>query len=209
VTRRRRATTHWLYADRLARAFPLVQVDPNPLYLVDDGVHTSAGAAAGIDHCLHLVAADHGAEVAATVSRRLVMPLHRAGGQALYIDEPILGERPEAELTALLEWGRGQLSAGIVAADLARKASVSTRTLSRQFARCLGTSPARWLAQERVRYAQRLLQQTGDPIDVIARRAGYATTTTMRAQFAAALSTSPTAYRRTFLLAPRRPPSRR
>src|SRR5262245_47899849 len=98
----RRATTHWLYADRLANRFPLVDVDPTPLYAVDGNVYTSAGTAAGIDLCLHLVAADHGAEVAAVVARRLVMPLHRAGGQAQYVDRPIDREPAAAHLAGLL-----------------------------------------------------------------------------------------------------------
>ena len=121
----RRATTHWRYADELRRRYPSVEVDPNPLYVSDGSIHTSAGTAAGIDLCLTLVAADHGIEVAAAVSRRLVMPLHRPGGQAQYIDAPI--EPPAAEL---LEWARERLGDGIRVDDLATHASLSTRTLS-------------------------------------------------------------------------------
>ena len=189
----RRVTTHWRYADELRRRYPSVEVDPNPLYVSDDTIHTSAGTAAGIDLCLALVAADHGIEVAAAVSRRLVMPLHRPGGQAQYIDAPI--EPPAAEL---LEWAREQLGDGIRVDDLATHASLSTRTLSRHFARHVGTTPGEWLARERLRLAQRLLEQTADPVAVVARRAGYASAATLRAQFAARLGTSPRAYRDTF-----------
>ncbi len=190
----RRATTHWRYADELRRRYPGVDVDPNPLYVSDDSIHTSAGTAAGIDLCLALVAADHGIDVAAAVSRRLVMPLHRPGGQAQYIDAPI--EPPAAEL---LEWARGRLGDGIRVDDLATHASLSTRTLSRHFARHVGTTPGEWLARERLRLAQRLLEQTADPVAVVARRAGYASAATLRAQFAARLGTSPRAYRDTFV----------
>ena len=118
----RRATTHWRYADDLRRRYPLVEVDPNPLYVSDGSIHTSAGTAAGIDLCLALVAADHGVEVAAAVARRLVMPLHRAGGQAQYIDAPI--EPPAAEL---LEWARERLGDGIRVDDLATHAVAVAR----------------------------------------------------------------------------------
>ena len=189
----RRATTHWRYADELRSRYPSVDVDPNPLYVSDDSIHTSAGTAAGIDLCLALVAADHGIDVAAAVSRRLVMPLHRPGGQAQYIDAPI--EPPAAEL---LEWARERLEDGIRVDDLATRASLSTRTLSRHFARHVGTTPGEWLARERLRLAQRLLEQTADPVAVVARRAGYASAATLRAQFATRLGTSPRAYRDTF-----------
>jgi AraC family transcriptional activator FtrA len=192
----RRATTHWDYAQRLQRRFPRIDVDPNPLYVSDGNVHTSAGTVAGLDLCLALVARDHGAEVAATLARRLVMPLHRAGGQAQYVDRPI--EPPAAEIHALLEWARERLDEGIGVDDLATRAALSTRSLNRHFARHVGTTPGEWLAQERLRRAQRLLEQTGDPIALIARRAGYASAATLRAQFAARLGTSPRAYRETF-----------
>ncbi len=199
----RRATTHWRYADELRRRYPDVEVDPNPLYVSDGSIHTSAGTAAGIDLCLALVAADHGIEVAAAVSRRLVMPLHRPGGQAQYIDAPI--EPPAAEL---LEWARERLGDGIRVDDLATHASLSTRTLSRHFARHVGATPGEWLARERLRLAQRLLEQTADPVAVVARRAGYASAATLRAQFAARLGTSPRAYRDTFIRSARVPPGR-
>jgi AraC family transcriptional activator FtrA len=199
----RRATTHWLYAERLARRFPAIEVDSAPLYLVDDGVYTSAGTAAGIDLCLHLVACDYGEEVAAAVARRLVMPLHRPGGQAQYVDHPVVGGDAATEFTELLEWARDHLVSGVGVEDLARRASVAPRTLSRHFARHLGTSPGAWLSSERLRLAQRLLEQTDDAIGLVARKAGYASSATLRARFAAHLRTSPTAYRTMFRAADR------
>ena len=194
----RRATTHWMYAERLARRFPEIEVDSRPLYLEDGGIYTSAGTAAGIDLCLHFVAIDHGAEVAATVARRLVMPLHRDGGQAQYVDRPIAREPVTKPLAELLEWARDRLDEGIDVDDLALHTSVSTRTLSRHFAKHVGESPGAWLANERVRLARRLLEQTDDPVELVARRAGYASSATLRAQFAARMGTSPGGYRKTF-----------
>jgi AraC family transcriptional regulator, transcriptional activator FtrA len=192
----RRATTHWMYAERLVRRYPRVRIDPDVLYVVDDRLMTSAGTAAGIDLCLHLVALDHGADVAATVARRLVMPLHRSGGQAQYVDVPLADEADG--LTELLEWGRANLDAGIGVDDLALRGVMSTRTLSRRFRSAVGMPPGEWLQRERLRLAQRLLERTDDPIELVARRAGYDAAVTMRAQFAARLRTSPRAYRETF-----------
>lgn len=197
----RRATTHWMYAERLVRRYPRVQLDPDVLYIADGNVMTSAGTAAGIDLCLHLVVLDHGVDVAATVARRLVMPLYRLGGQAQYVDTPIA---PDAGgLGALLEWGRANLDAGITVDDLVRRGAMSPRTLTRRFRSAVGMPPGEWLHRERLRLAQRLLERTDDPIEVVARRAGYDAAVTMRAQFAARLKTSPRAYRQTFRGQPR------
>jgi transcriptional regulator GlxA family with amidase domain len=193
----RRATTHWMYAERLQRRFPLAEVDPHVLYVADDRVLTSAGTAAGIDLCLHLVARDHGVAVAATVARRLVMPLHRTGGQAQYVDEPIEPSLGHG-LGVLLDWARANLGTGVSARDLARRGAMSERTLTRRFQAALAMSPGEWLQRERLRLAQRLLESTDDPIAVVARRAGYESAATMRARFAARLRTSPRAYRQAF-----------
>jgi transcriptional regulator GlxA family with amidase domain len=198
----RRATTHWMYVDRLAARFPGIDLDPRPLYVVDENVYTSAGTAAGIDLCLHLVALDHGTEVAATVARRLVMPLHRDGGQAQYVDRPIAPDSAADQLESLLRWGRERLGDGIGVAALARRASLHPRTLHRHFLRYVGVPPGEWLASERLRLAQRLLEQTDRSIASVAQRAGYASTATMRAQFSARLGTSPASYRRTFRARP-------
>jgi AraC family transcriptional regulator, transcriptional activator FtrA len=192
----RRATTHWLYADRLARRHPEILLDRDVLYVADGTVFTSAGTAAGIDLCLHLVALDHGVDVAATVARRLVMPLYRAGGQAQYVDVPIA--EVAGSLSALLDWARANLGAGVSVDELARRGAMSPRTLTRRFRSAVGMPPGAWLGRERLRLAQRLLERTDDPVEVVSRRAGYDSPTTMRAQFAARLHTSPRGYRQTF-----------
>lgn len=190
----RRVTTHWLYAERLARRCA-ADIDPDVLYVEDRGVFTSAGTAAGIDLCLYLVALDHGVHVANRVARRIVMPPYRAGGQAQYAEEP--PERVTA-LSPLLDWARERIGGGVTIDDLAREAAMSRRTLTRRFRAVLGVPPGEWLQQERLRLAQQLLETRDDPLTVVARRAGYDSETTMRAQFAARIGTSPRAYRQTF-----------
>ncbi len=192
----RRATTHWMYAERLQRRYPQVRLDRDVLYVAEDNVMTSAGTAAGIDLCLHLVALDHGVDAAAAIARRLVMPLYRSGGQAQYVDSPIAPD--PGGLGALLDWGRANLDHGITVDDLVRRGAMSPRTLTRRFRAAVGMAPGEWLHRERLRLAQRLLERTDDPIEVVARRAGYEAAVTMRAQFAARLRTSPRAYRQTF-----------
>jgi transcriptional regulator GlxA family with amidase domain len=186
-----------MYADRLQERYPDVDVDPHVLYVADDNVMTSAGTGAGIDLCLHVVACDHGADVAATVARRMVVPLYRSGGQAQFVDTSVTTEGAD-QLAGLLEWGRDNLSNGVSVDDLARRAAMSTRTLTRRFRATAGIPPGEWLQRERLRLAQRLLETTTEPIELVARRAGYESSATMRAQFTTRLRTSPRAYRRTF-----------
>lgn len=193
----RRAATHWLYTDELQRRYPLVQVDPNVLYVVDETIMTSAGTAAGIDLCLHIVSCDFGADVAAAVARRLLMPLYRSGGQAQYVDVPMPQARGD-EMTELLAWALPLVSARLSVDDLARRASVSRRTLTRRFRQATGLAPGEWLQGERLRLARRLLETSEDPIELVASHAGYETAVAMRAHFARDLRTSPRAYRRTF-----------
>src|SRR5436190_296287 len=193
----RRATTHWMYAERLQKRYPRAFIDPDVLYVAEDRVMTSAGSAAGIDLCLHVVAVDHGIDVAATVARRLVMPLFRSGGQAQYVDTPIADAAGEG-LSALLDWARANLGTGVSVGDLTRRGAMSPRTLTRRFVAGVGMPPGEWLHRERLRLAQRLLESTDDAIELVARRAGYDSPTTMRAQFASRLRTSPRAYRQTF-----------
>jgi transcriptional regulator GlxA family with amidase domain len=193
----RRATTHWMYAERLHRRYPQIRLDPEVLYVADDRLMTSAGTAAGIDLCLHIVATDHGVDVAAAVARRLVMPLFRAGGQAQYVDTPVAQASGDG-LSALLDWGRARLGAGMSVDALAGRGAMSRRTLARRFKAAIGMPPGEWLQRERLRLAQRLLETTDDPIEVVARRAGYDSPATMRAQFAGRLHTSPRGYRQTF-----------
>jgi transcriptional regulator GlxA family with amidase domain len=193
----KRATTHWMYADQLQRRYPNIRLDPGVLYVADEDVMTSAGTAAGIDLCLHLVALDHGLDVAAAVSRRMLMPLFRSGGQAQYVDTPIPQERGDA-MSELLGWAISRLPSGVKVDELARRASVSPRTLTRHFRETMGMAPGEWLQSERLRLARRLLESTDAAIESVARSAGYETSTAMRAQFALRLQTSPRAYRQTF-----------
>ena len=197
----RRATTHWMHADALRERYPRVDLDPDVLYVVDGNVMTSAGTAAGIDLCLHLVAVDHGADVAAAVSRRMLMPLFRPGGQAQYVDAPITQATSNA-MAELLAWGIEHLPAGVSVDDLARRAAVSPRTLTRRFRVTTGVAPGEWLQRERLRLAQRLLERTDTPVSTVAREAGYETSAALRSQFASRLRTSPRAYRRTFRAGP-------
>jgi len=194
----RRATTHWMYVERLRARHRDVELDPDVLYVVVDRVMTSAGTAAGIDLCLHIVALDHGLEVAIAVARRLVMPPFRAGGQAQYADNPIATDGLGEPLSAVLDWGRERLGSGISTADLATRAAMSPRTLTRRFQAAAGMPPGEWIQRERLRLAQRLLQTTEHPIDRVARHAGYGSVAAMRAQFAQRLHTSPRSYRETF-----------
>ena len=193
----RRATTHWLWTDELRDRYPRIEVDPDVLYVADGNVMTSAGTAAGIDLCLHLVSLDHGADVAATVSRRMLMPLYRPGGQAQYVDAPITHATSDG-MTELLAWGMQHLPAGVSVDDLARRAAVSPRTLTRRFRAATGIAPGEWLQRERLRLAQRLLETSDLPVERVAREAGYETSSALRAQFTQRLHTSPRAYRSAF-----------
>jgi transcriptional regulator GlxA family with amidase domain len=186
-----------MYVDDLQARYPRVEIDPSVLYVVDGTIMTSAGTAAGIDLCLHIVTADHGADVAATVSRRMLMPLHRSGGQAQYVDTPIPQARGD-EMTELLAWAVTRIPAGLSVDDLARRAAVSARTLTRRFRQATGLAPGEWLQGERLRLARRLLETSDASIERVAQSAGYDTPVAMRAQFARRLHISPRAYRRTF-----------
>ncbi|MEU5959746.1 helix-turn-helix domain-containing protein [Micromonospora parva] len=192
-----RATTHWLATDRLAAQHPRIQVDPNVLYVDNGQFLTSAGAAAGLDLCLHLVRRDHGAAVAAATARLSVMPLERAGGQAQFITH----EPPAADgatLEPLLTWMRDNARRELTLADIARHAGMSTRTLNRHFRDQTGTSPLRWLHRVRVHQAQHLLETTVHPVDRVATQVGFGSTTAFRDCFKRITGTSPQAYRRSF-----------
>lgn len=194
----RRATTHWVHADELARQYPSVRVDPSVLYIEDGNVITSAGTVAGIDACLHLVRSDHGAAVAAEVARRIVMPPHRDGGQAQYfrpITAPTSGDN---WLAPLLDWVTAELHRPITNADLAAHARVSVRTIERRFADVLGLSPLQWVLSQRVRRAQQMLEDTDQPVARIADACGFGTPAGLRAHFTRVTGVSPTVYRKTF-----------
>jgi transcriptional regulator GlxA family with amidase domain len=193
----RRATTHWLAASELARRYPRVQVEPAVLYVDEGQVLTSAGAAAGLDLCLHLVRRDWGAAVAAQTARLSVMPLERAGGQAQFIThEP---PPPDgASLEPVLRWMEENSHRELVVSALARKAAMSPRTFLRRFREQTGTTPARWLTRTRVRRAQQLLETTALSVEEIAGEVGFGASSTLRERFGAVVGTSPQAYRTAF-----------
>src|SRR5580692_4846885 len=193
----KRATTHWRYAERLAARYPRIQVEAGRLYVDEGSILTSAGSAAGIDLCLHIVRRDYGAEVANSVARRLVMPPHRDGGQAQFVAEP-LRDRREEGLAPVLAWAQANLARALRVDDLARRAAMSPRTFARQFVRQNGTTPHQWLMHQRVLAAQRRLEKTAESVDQVAAAVGVESAATLRVHFARALGISPAAYRRRF-----------
>ena len=195
----RRASTHWDAAARLAREYPQVDVDPSVLYIDEGSVLTSAGVAAGLDLCLHIIRRDHGAAVASAIARFTVIPPHRDGGQAQYIDRPLTEARPAAgSLEPTRAWALEHLEQPLDVATLARHAYMSPRTFARQFRGQTGTTPAQWILEQRTRLAQELLENSELPIEQVAHRSGFGNAATLRAHFTRRLSTTPTAYRRTF-----------
>jgi transcriptional regulator GlxA family with amidase domain len=192
-----RATTHWASAAELARRHPRIDVDPDVLYVDNGRILTSAGAAAGFDLCLYLVRKDLGSERAAAVARAAVMPLERMGGQAQFIAyEPAPDEAQS--MSALLHWLEENLPRKLSLAAIARRAAMSTRTLSRQFRAHVGSTPAVWVARARVRRAQRLLETTDHSIERVAAEAGFGSAAVLRVQFQGVVGTSPQIYRRQF-----------
>ncbi|MFE8947503.1 GlxA family transcriptional regulator [Streptomyces sp. NPDC007856] len=193
----RPATTHWADAERFQRMFPRVKVDADVLFIDDGDVLTSAGVAAGIDLCLHMVRRDFGTAVANEVARRTVVPPHRDGGQAQYIERPL----PDPQLsttTAARAWALGRLHEPIQLRDMAGQEAMSVRTFTRRFREEVGISPGQWLTQQRVERARQLLETTDLSIDQVAREAGFGTAQSMRQHLQQALGVTPTAYRRTF-----------
>ncbi|MFI6471047.1 helix-turn-helix domain-containing protein [Streptomyces sp. NPDC050516] len=193
----RRATTHWAHAELLAARYPRVTVDAGVLFTDEADVLTSAGKAAGMDLCLHIVRTDHGATVANALARHLVVPPHRDGGQAQFIPAPVTHGR-DHPLTDLLPWALDRLDQPLTVEDLARQAAMSSRNLARHFHAVTGTSPLRWLLSQRVRLAQELLESGDDSVEHIAARTGMGTSATLRRHFARVTGLPPEAYRRTF-----------
>jgi transcriptional regulator GlxA family with amidase domain len=194
----RRATTHWKHSEELARRYPQVVLDPGVLYVDDGDILTSAGTAAGIDLCLHVVRLDYGAEIANMVARRMVVPPHRDGGQAQFVNQP-LPDLPDGDpFTQTLVWVQEHLGDALSVNDLAARAAMSPRTFARRFRATTGTTPHQWLLGQRVVLAQRLLETTDLSIDVVAERCGLGTATNMRQHFQRIVRTPPNAYRRTF-----------
>ncbi len=193
----RRATTHWAHTTLLHERYPLVCVDANVLYVDEGDVLTSAGKAAGLDLCLHLVRTDHGTAVANALARSLVVPPHRQGGQAQFIPAAVAHGRNSA-LADLMAWALERLDQPLTVRDLAREAGMSSRNLARHFNVTAGTSPLRWLLTERVRRAQELLETSDLSVEQIASRTGMGTATTLRRHFSYQLGVPPETYRRTF-----------
>ncbi|WP_309114298.1 helix-turn-helix domain-containing protein [Saccharothrix sp.] len=196
-----RATTHWAHTDQLAARYPAVTVDPDVLYVDNGTVLTSAGKAAAMDLCLHLVRRDHGSAVANVVARRLVVPPHRAGGQAQFVTTPVPAQ-DDHPLADVLPWAMRRLDQPLTVEDLARRANLSSRHLARHFHAATGTTPLQWLLTQRIRRAQELLETTDDSIDTIAAAAGMGTATTLRRHFHRTVGVPPDTYRRTFRTAP-------
>jgi transcriptional regulator GlxA family with amidase domain len=193
----RPATTHWAEAQRFQRLFPQVDVDADVLFVDDGDVLTSAGVAAGIDLCLHMVRRDFGAAVANDVARRTVVPPHRDGGQAQYIRRPV--PDPQLATTAAARaWALARLHEPIQLRDLAAREAMSVRTFTRRFREEVGASPGQWLTRQRVEHARQLLETSDLSIDQVARESGFGTAQSMRQHLQQALGVTPTAYRRTF-----------
>ncbi|MET1075610.1 MAG: helix-turn-helix domain-containing protein, partial [Umezawaea sp.] len=192
-----RATTHWRDATDLATRYPRVSVHPDVLYVDEGDVLTSAGSAAGIDLCLHLVRKDFGTEAANRAARRCVVPPWRSGGQSQYIERPV----PPAETTSTAparDWALSRLDEPLDLRALADHVSMSVRTFTRRFREETGLSPGKWITQQRVDRARHLLESTDLPIDEVARRSGFGTGAALRQQMGAALGIAPSAYRTTF-----------
>lgn len=195
----RRATTHWMHAEALAARYPDIDVDPDVLYVDEGDVMTSAGTAAGIDLCLHVVRLDFGAEIANAVARRMVVPPHREGGQAQFVEAPMTSGEPGSDrFAATLEYMLEHLDEPLSVETMADRAALSPRTFARRFRATTGTTPGQWLVRQRVLLAQRLLETTDDPVELIAVRCGFGTAAGLRLHFRRVLDTSPLVYRRTF-----------
>ena len=193
----RRVATHWRHAAELQALHPGLEVDSKVLYVDDGRVLTSAGVAAGIDLCLHIVARDHGAERANAIGRRMIMAPHRGGGQAQFVERPLPSDETGG-LVATRAWMLERLDQPLTVAQMARHAVCSERSFARHFRAETGTSPLRWLHGQRVLHARRLLEESDLPVEDIAARSGFGTATTLREHFARAVHSTPTAYRRAF-----------
>lgn len=191
----RPATTHWMYAPTLAKRYPSVHVDPRELFVDDGDVLTSAGTAAGIDLCLHIVRSDHGTEAAGALARRLVVPPRRSGGQERYLDRSLpeeIGSDPLAEVVA---WALEHLHEQFDVETLAARAYMSRRTFDRRFRSLTGSAPLQWLITQRVLQAQRLLETSDYSVDEVAGRCGFRSPVALRGHFRRQLGSSPAAYR--------------
>ena len=194
----RTATTHWIYADLLAQRYPAIDVDPTPLYVDNGRVLTSAGCAAGLDLCLHIVRADHGVQVANDVARRLVISPHRAGGQAQYIETPVPEPTVDGRIAAGMAWALQHLDRPITLDELAKRSSLSRRSYLRQFAKATGTTPIKWLIEQRIQASLALLESSDLGVEQIATRVGFESPVTFRHHFVRQMRTTPREYRGCF-----------
>ncbi|WP_144125165.1 helix-turn-helix domain-containing protein [Catellatospora sichuanensis] len=194
----RAATTHWKYAPLLRERHPLVEVTPDVLYVDTGQVITSAGSAAGLDLCLHLVRRDHGAQIANTVARRLVLPPHRDGGQAQFIELPVRDVIDDDGVARAMAWALDHLTEPLTVNLLAEHARMSPRSFLRHFARHTATSPIRWLIDQRVAASLPLLETSDSPVEQVAAAVGFDSPATFRHHFSRCMRTSPSSYRRTF-----------
>jgi AraC family transcriptional activator FtrA len=193
----KRATTHWRYADLLAEKYPDIEVTPDVLYIDEGAVLTSAGSAAGLDLCLHIIRQDYGAEIANLVARRLVLPAHRDGGQAQFIQRPV-GRDRGGNITPLLDKVRRELDRSWTIDKMAQEAGLSPRTLQRRLKAATGESPQIWLTRERLAYARELLETSEIKIDQVAERAGFGSGESFRLHFRRNFGISPKGYRNGF-----------
>ncbi len=190
-------TTHWRHARQLGIMYPAAKVDPSVLYVDEGQIVTSAGTAAGIDACLYLVRKEQGSRVANAIARRMVVPPHRDGGQAQYVERPVAAPTCDT-LADVIEWMQRHLDQQVSVDQLASLAAMSSRTFARRFVQETGTTPQRWLIGQRILLAEQLLEDTDETVDVIAERAGFGNATALRHHFRAWRSTTPHAYRRVF-----------
>ena len=194
------ATTHWIAADTFSQRYPRVKLLPDVLYVdsVNGRLVTSAGTAAGLDCCLHLVRRWHGAEVANRIARRLVVAPHRQGGQAQYIEQPLHDAPGGDRLSDLLNWVTAHLAEPHTLDALAERAAMSRRNFTRRFRELTGTTVGQWLLEQRLAHAQRMLETTRQPVEAVAQLAGFGSTVSLRQYFSRAYRTSPSAYRALF-----------
>jgi AraC family transcriptional regulator, transcriptional activator FtrA len=194
----RRCTTHWRYAPELARRYPHAEVHLNALYVEDGPILTSAGTAAGIDLCLHLVRREHGSAIATKLARRMVVPPQRSGGQAQYVETPLPRATPAVTLEPLLAWLETNLHETSSVDELARRAHMAPRTFARRFRVETGTTPHDWVTAQRVLLARRLLEETDLSVDAVAGRTGFGDAAALRHHFTRRVGATPHAYRSTF-----------
>ena len=194
----RRATTHWRYAEAFREAYPEVELDEDVLFLEQERIYTSAGSAAGLDLCLHIVRTDHGSAVANEVARRLVLPPHREGGQRQFVRSPVPRPEDGHVLARTLDRIRRHLEQPYDVDSMARLASMSPRTFRRRFREVTGSTPLRWLTEERVRLAQELLETTDEPMASVAEKSGFGEPQLLRLHFRRRVGTAPSVYRKRF-----------